>query len=185
MANSSSQPPDKMTTAYIGLGSNLGDGLLTLQKAWAEIGSRAGIVLRALSSPYLSAPVGMESENWFTNGVGRLETSLSAHDLLKVLLAVESSFGRRRDAAVPGYQDRTLDLDLIYFGKTVIDSEHLTLPHPFLGQRLFVLQPLAEIGAEYVDPADGLTPVEKLDRLRKQMESGETPLQEISKGLWE
>lgn len=179
-----SNPEGSLTTAYIGLGSNLGDGLLTLQKAWAEVGRSPGIELQALSSPYLSAPVGMESDNWFTNGVGRLATSNSPEEILSLLLAVEKSFGRRRDDTTEGYQDRTLDLDLLYFGSTVMETDHLILPHPSLEKRLFVLEPLAEIADDLEDPLDGLTPKEKLYRLKEQMRNGEVPLQEISRGSW-
>jgi len=174
----------KPTTVFIGLGSNLGDGMTTLQQAWQEVGKADDITICSLSSPFLSAPVGMESSNWFTNSMGKLETLLSPIDLLDALMKVETSFGRRRDDTVEGYQDRTLDLDVIYFGKSVINSRRLTLPHPFLARRLFVLEPLAEIAAHFVDPIDGMTPVQKLDTLKKQMNDGLVPLQEITKGRW-
>jgi 2-amino-4-hydroxy-6-hydroxymethyldihydropteridine diphosphokinase len=83
-------------TAFIGLGSNIGDGLNTLQRAWFEIGSLANITALALSSPYLSEPVGMASDNWFTNGVGRLQTDLAPTQLLKSIQKIETHFGRRR-----------------------------------------------------------------------------------------
>jgi len=174
----------KPTSVFIGLGSNLGDGLTTLQQAWQEIGLKEGVSLLSLSSPFLSAPVGMESSNWFTNSVGKLETQLAPLELLDALLSVESHFGRRRDEAVEGYQDRTLDLDVLYFGKAVITSTRLTLPHPFLARRLFVLEPLAEIAPHFVDPVDGMTPLHKLETLKKQMDNGFVPLQEINKGCW-
>jgi len=171
-------------TAYIGLGSNLGDGLRTLQQAWREVGNAAEVSLISLSSPYLSAPVGMESSNWFTNAVGRLETSLPPEELLRLLMEVESAFGRRRDSKIEGYQDRTLDLDILYFGETVMHTEMLTLPHPCLKDRLFVLKPLAEVAPDYHDPADCLTPMEKLEQLERQMTEGHVPEQNISRSEW-
>jgi len=173
-----------MTRAYIGLGSNIGDGLSTLQSAWAELGKSANVSLKTLSSPYLSAPVGMESENWFTNAVGMVETSLVPEALLSQLLEVESHFGRRRDPSQEGYQDRTLDLDLLYFGQSIKATDVLTLPHPYLDQRLFVLRPLVEIALDFNDPVDGLTPAEKLTMLKKEMEEGRIPMQEIKRGSW-
>ncbi len=85
----------------------------------------------------------MESSNWFTNCVGSLETELSAHELLHLLLRVEADFGRRRNAKAEGYQDRTLDLDILYFGHLLLEDKDLLLPHPRLKERLFVLEPLA------------------------------------------
>lgn len=170
--------------AYIGLGSNLGDGLQTLQSAWREIGNRSGVRALALSSAYLSAPVGMESDNWFTNAVGALDCQCDASELLDLLLEIESDFGRRRDPLASGYQDRTLDLDLIYHGDHIIESERLRLPHPCHGERLFVLLPLAEIAPDYRDPADGLTVKEKLDGLYRDMASGRVSQQEITRQDW-
>ena len=170
--------------AYIGLGSNLGDGLITLQQAWQAIGEKQGVTTVDLSSPYLSEPVGMESSNWFTNCVGSLATELSAHELLRHLLQVEADFGRRRDATVIGYQDRTLDLDIIYFGQQIISDAELQLPHPHLEDRLFVLQPLVEITPDLTDPADGLTVSQKLQHLQQKMTEGSIPLQQITQSEW-
>lgn len=172
------------TTAFIGLGSNIGDGLETLQRAWQGLGEYAAIELQALSSPYLSAPVGMASSNWFTNGVGCLTTDLSAPELLQAVLAIEADFGRRRDSSLPGYQDRTLDLDILYYDQLVMLGEDLVLPHPLLGERLFVLEPLAEIAGNFRDPVDGCTATEKLAALRQAMQDKSIPEQEIRRGEW-
>ncbi len=172
------------TIAFIGLGSNIGDGLQTLQLAWKSLGEKAGIELQALSSPYLSAPVGMASSNWFTNGAGRLVTKLSAAELLKAVLAVEADFGRKRDSNAQGYQDRTLDIDILYYDQLVVDQENLVLPHPMLGERLFVLEPLAEIAGDFRDPVDGCTPAEKLAALHEAMQNNTIPMQEIRRGQW-
>lgn len=171
-------------TAYIGLGSNLGNGLQTLELAWRGIGNVQGVETIAISSPYFSEPVNMKSSNWFTNAVGKLETDLSAAALLDVLLEVERVFGRRRDENIPGYQDRTLDLDMLYFGDTVVSTSRLTLPHPYLAERLFVLKPLAELDPEYHDPVDCHNPLEKITRLEQRMASGAVSLQELKRGEW-
>ena len=178
------QTDSQNSVVFIGLGSNLGDGSATLQNAWSTLGEKAGVSLKQLSSPYSSAPVGMESRNWFTNAVGRIITSLEPGHLLDLLLEVEESFGRRRDADAEGYQDRTLDLDLIYYGSCVMKSAHLVLPHPLRDTRLFVLEPLAEIAGDFIDPEDGLSPAEKLAHLYRQIETGEVERQEITRNEW-
>lgn len=172
------------TTAYIGLGSNLGDGRKTLQDAWQVIGDIDHVITIALSHPYLSAPVGMDSRHWFTNGVGKLETTLEPIDMLAHLMEVEKSFGRRRDENIKGYQDRSLDLDIIYFGEQVMRSKRLDLPHPCLAERLFVLEPLAEIAPKFCDPVDKMTVLEKNRRLHQKMASGEVAFQEICRSEW-
>ncbi len=141
--------------AWIGLGSNLGDSKKILQQAWQMLGEQPQISLVALSSPWRTAPVAMESDNWFINAVGKLETELSPEQLLQLLLQTEAEFGRIRSATATGYQDRTLDLDLLYFGEDAAErrtADSLQLPHSEISQRLFVLLPLQEIEPELQDP---------------------------------
>jgi 2-amino-4-hydroxy-6-hydroxymethyldihydropteridine diphosphokinase len=142
---------DNAVKVFIGLGSNLGDGKALLQAAWHALGDVDGIVLDGLSSPYMTAPVGMSSQHWFTNAVGRLQVSISPLDLLQVMLAVEASFGRTRQEMVFGYQDRSLDLDMLYYGDVIMDTPELTLPHPRIADRLFVLAPFAELEPDFRD----------------------------------
>ncbi|GAB4340148.1 MAG: 2-amino-4-hydroxy-6-hydroxymethyldihydropteridine diphosphokinase [Desulfobulbaceae bacterium] len=145
-----------MTTAYIGLGSNLGDPLDLVRKGWQALGEDPRVRLVRLSSPYRSEPVGMESDNWFINAAGEVETSLSPLELLGLLHAIEHRFGRERDPAA-GYQDRTLDLDLLLYGNLVLREGGGQVPHPSLHERLFVLQPLAEIASGVMHPVSGRT----------------------------
>jgi 2-amino-4-hydroxy-6-hydroxymethyldihydropteridine diphosphokinase len=172
------------TTAYIGLGSNLGDGLAILQSAWKRIGEDKRITQGQISSPYMTAPLDMESSNWFTNAVGALKTSYSALEFLKYLLAIEADFGRTRSPDTQGYQDRTLDLDILFFGDSVMSTETLTLPHPKLESRLFVLEPLAEIAPLLKSQNDGITMREKRQQLHAFIDSGKVEQQEITKGGW-
>jgi 2-amino-4-hydroxy-6-hydroxymethyldihydropteridine diphosphokinase len=176
---------EETTTAFIGLGSNLGDGSRILKSAWDRIGEIEGVTLSSLSHPYLTAPVDMESSNWFTNAVGMLQTTSTVRQLLENLLHIEFEFGRRRAVASTGYQDRSLDLDILCYGETVVDTPELVLPHPRLARRLFVLAPFAEIAPGYRERADGMTISEICAQLFIQMQTGQIPWQEIKKGEWE
>jgi len=137
-------------TAILGLGSNVGLSAQILRNAWEALRKEPEVDPRRLSSPYRSQPVGMVSSHWFVNAVGIVSTTLSPADFLHTLQAVESRFGRRRNPEVTGYQDRTLDLDLLLYDDIVLETPELILPHPRMEQRRFVLEPLLELTAEIV-----------------------------------
>jgi 2-amino-4-hydroxy-6-hydroxymethyldihydropteridine diphosphokinase len=137
-----------MAEAFVGLGSNLGDGQANLLAAWQRLGREPGVALGALSRPYRTAPVGMESAQWFTNAVGRVATELAPDKLLGVLLGIEIELGRDRAAG----RDRTVDLDLLLYDAVESAEPSCTLPHPELGNRLFVLAPLNELAPDLVVP---------------------------------
>ena len=142
-----------MTRAYVGLGANLGDRERTLREAVDALAGEAGIELVAVSTLRETEPVGVGDQPRFLNGVAELETSLAARALLDRLLAVEQRFGRVR---VPGeHGPRTLDLDLLLYGDEAIDEPGLTVPHPRLHERRFVLEPLAELASGLVVPRRG------------------------------
>ena len=129
--------------AYIGLGSNLGDPVAQLRRALAALERLPGTRLVAVSSFYGNPPMGPQDQPDFVNAVAGLLTTLPAEELLAALQAVEDAQGRRRDG--PRWGPRTLDLDLLAYGDLRLDSEALTLPHPGLATRPFVLVPLQEI----------------------------------------
>jgi 2-amino-4-hydroxy-6-hydroxymethyldihydropteridine diphosphokinase len=164
-----------MAIAYVGLGANLGSCRENIQAAWARLGNVSGITLLALSSPYRSEPVGMESENWFVNAVGSLETLLEPLLLLREMFVVEKSLGRERIlTGIP--EDRTVDLDLLYWGDAVSDDPRVKLPHPEIATRLFVLEPLVEIAPGLVHPVLQKTSEEILQAyLEKQQKTGQGP----------
>ena len=137
-----------MSLVFIGLGSNLGDGRANLRSAWRRLGGQAGITALALSSPYLSEPVGMESAHWFTNAVGIIETSVAPEELLGILLRIETAMGRDRRRGT----DRSIDLDILYYDDLVVSSATLELPHPELHRRLFVLLPMLELAPDHLHP---------------------------------
>jgi 2-amino-4-hydroxy-6-hydroxymethyldihydropteridine diphosphokinase len=171
-----------MVTAYIGLGSNLGCRRENLLQAWARLGEVKGVKLLALSSPYRSEPVGMESTSWFINAVGSLQTSLQPEELLAAMLAVETGLGRKR-GLTGRPEDRSIDLDLLYWGKSICNKPRLILPHPEIANRLFVLLPLAEIGPGVIHPVRHKTSLEMLQEcMAKQAE--EDPGSEVQKTSW-
>ncbi len=133
--------PPGAVRAYIGLGANLGDALVTLDAALAALAELPRSRLHQTSARYRSAPVDAAGPDFF-NAVAALDTLLVPLDLLAALQAIEQRFGRERP-----YRNapRTLDLDLLLHGDTRLDTPALTLPHPRLHQRAFVLRPLLEI----------------------------------------
>jgi 2-amino-4-hydroxy-6-hydroxymethyldihydropteridine diphosphokinase len=140
--------------AWIGLGANLGDAAATLRAATVELAALPETGLIASSSFYRSAPVDAIGLD-FINAVVALSTALSADQLLAALQAIEQGHGRDRSPAVPRNAARTLDLDLLLFGDRVIETPHLTLPHPRLQQRAFVLLPLLEVDPDATAPGLG------------------------------
>lgn len=170
---------------FIGLGSNLGDSAETILQAWELLGEEESIECIRLSDPYLTAPVDMHSQHWFTNCVGELRTALSPHRLLARLLAVETTLGRERGGGSFGFQDRPIDLDLIYYGEVELDEPDLDLPHPHLYNRLFVLTPLCEIAPDFIDIKHHV-PVSELEvRLIAKIEQGLERKQPINRSSWE
>ena len=138
-----------LTTTYLSLGSNLGNRSYRLQKALLEIDRRVGKVLQ-ISPVYESPAWGFEGED-FLNCCISVETSLSARHLLDKVLQIETEMGRLRSAD-GNYQSRTLDIDILYFGKEVLSEDHLQIPHPHLQKRRFVLKPLADIAPQFYHP---------------------------------
>jgi 2-amino-4-hydroxy-6-hydroxymethyldihydropteridine diphosphokinase len=142
-----------VTRAFVGLGANLGDRERTLRDAVDALASTKGIEVLAVSTLRETEPVGVGAQPLFLNGVAELETTLTPRELIDRLLAVEQRFGRVR---VPGeHGPRTLDLDLLLHGGEVLDEPGLTLPHPRLHERRFVLEPLAELAPGLVIPGRG------------------------------
>ncbi len=147
-----------MTRCYIGLGSNLSRPRRQVSQALTELGGIGGCRLLAASSLYLSRPMGPPDQPEYINAVAELDSTLSPLALLAELQAIERSHGRVREGERWG--PRTLDLDLLLYGDLVMESEALVLPHPGIGEREFVLHPLAEIAPGLVVP--GLGPVREL-----------------------
>jgi 2-amino-4-hydroxy-6-hydroxymethyldihydropteridine diphosphokinase len=144
----------RLVQAYVGLGSNLGGREATLHGAVERLRITPGVDVVAVSTLRETEPVGpVTDQPTFLNGVVELETSLAARELLDLLLTIEAEFGRTRTGPPGG--PRTLDLDLLLYGDERIDERGLQVPHPRLGERVFVLGPLAELG--WTPPAQGYT----------------------------
>jgi len=141
-----------MHQAYVALGANLGDAHATVRAALDRLDHLDATRLVAASSIYRTAPVGCVHQPDFFNAVARLETRLEPQELLAALLALEGNFGRTRRAK---NDPRTLDLDLLLFDDLTLNLPSLTLPHPRLHLRAFVLVPLAEIAPDLVLPGRG------------------------------
>ena len=140
--------------AYVALGSNLGDRERTIRDAVAALGAADGVDVVGVSTLRETDPVGLVDQPRFLNGAAALETSLTARQLLDLLLEVERRFGRER-AGVPEGGPRTLDLDLLLVESAEIDEPGLRIPHPRLHERRFVLEPLAELDPSLEVPGKG------------------------------
>jgi 2-amino-4-hydroxy-6-hydroxymethyldihydropteridine diphosphokinase len=136
-------PPAGLMPAYVGLGSNLDDPAAQLATALAALGTLPDTRLVAVSGRYRNPPMGPQDQPDYLNAVAGLLTRLPAETLLAALQAIEDAQGRRRDGARWG--PRTLDLDLLAYGNVRLASAALTLPHPGICDRPFVLVPLAEV----------------------------------------
>jgi 2-amino-4-hydroxy-6-hydroxymethyldihydropteridine diphosphokinase len=141
------------TVAYIALGSNLGDRELNLLRAVAEAGKLPESTVTGLSSFYETSPVGAVTQSAFYNAVLRLATTLDARTLLRRMLQIEDETFKRIRTVHQG--PRTMDMDLLLYGDSVISEENIIVPHPRLTERRFVLQPLCDIAAEMIHPLTG------------------------------
>lgn len=139
-----------MAIVYLGLGSNLGDASANLRLACTYIIERIGSQV-ALSQFYTSEPWGFVSEHPFVNAAISVETSLSPNEVLLTTQQIEKEMGRTEKTS-DGYEDRIIDIDLLMYDDLLLETNNLTLPHPFLSERSFVLQPLAEIAPNLLHP---------------------------------
>jgi len=135
--------------ALIGVGSNIGLAAQNCEKAIALVKKSESVNVTAQSSLYESQPVGKTNQSWFVNTTIEVYTKLDPEELLQLLLNIEQEFGRIRNEK---WGARIIDLDLLDFEGLVIDSKTLTLPHPEMTQRRFVLEPLSEIAGETIHP---------------------------------
>jgi 2-amino-4-hydroxy-6-hydroxymethyldihydropteridine diphosphokinase len=143
------------TLVYLGLGANLGDREQNLRRATDEIEKRIGNIV-SRSAFYTTAPWGFRSEHPFLNAAVGVETELSPTDLLAACQAIERDMGRQRPSDTSeAYHDRIIDIDILLYGDSIINTPTLTIPHPLMTARAFVLDPLTEIAPNVVHPVYG------------------------------
>jgi len=157
-----------MTIAYLGLGSNLGDRLAVLRAAVQALVEQPEVRINLacdVASLYETSPVGgtFDQPPYFNSAL-RVRTSLAAIDFLVAVMSIETSLGRVREER---WGPRVIDIDLLFLGDVVIDSPTLTLPHPRLHERRFVLEPLSELAADLIHPLTGVSIRVLTQRLRR------------------
>jgi 2-amino-4-hydroxy-6-hydroxymethyldihydropteridine diphosphokinase len=150
--------------SYIGIGSNLGDKVSQCEKAIAAILKADKNKLLAKSSFFKTKPIGYSSQDWFINGVIKIETELGPLQLLRALKRIESQLGREETFR---WGPRTIDLDILFFDEKEIRTQELQIPHPLLQERQFVLIPLAEIDRNLVHPVLKKSIGELLDEIKE------------------
>ncbi len=138
-----------MPTAFLSLGSNLGDRLANLKRAIEKIEEPSQIMVTKVSPVYETEPVGHENQGWFLNLVLQVETSLEPFALLERLSSIEDQMGRKREKR---WGSRNIDLDILLYDTRMVNSERLTIPHPRMHERRFVLVPLAQIAPKLRHP---------------------------------
>lgn len=149
-------------TVYLGLGTNLGDKTENLKQAIRELSLVLGTPL-SVAGFMESEAWGYESDNTFMNTVVCFETDLQPLDLLDAVEAVERRMGRTMKSTGNGYCDRVIDIDILFYGDAILNMPRLTVPHPLLHERLFVLRPMAETAPLFVHPLLGKTIAQLLD----------------------
>lgn len=152
-----------LKTAYLSLGSNLGDRVGQIERA-LELMAAAGVEVRRRSALYETEPVGTNSQRWFINCLVEVETELMPLALLRTLKRIERQLGRR-PASGTQPAARQIDIDIIFYGSHIIRLPELTIPHPRLTERRFVLEPLRELAPDWHHPLTRQTAAEMLAAL--------------------
>lgn len=134
----------KYISAYLSFGSNLGDKEQNIRRAVSRVGQMVGRV-EALSSMHITEPWGFTSSNKFVNAAARVSTRLTPHELLFATQAIECELGRMEKSVNGRYHDRLIDIDILMYGDITVSYPDLTLPHPLMLQRSFVMLPLREV----------------------------------------
>lgn len=164
--------PADTTTIYLGLGSNLGDRARALHEARGRLAPH--VTIARVSPVYETEPVGRTEQPMFLNQVVEARTGLSASAVVDLALAVERAMGRRRDGAATAGAGgpRIIDIDLLLYGSAIVDLPGVQVPHPRLGERAFVLVPLADIAPDLIHPALGVSVSTLLARLSGRARRG-------------
>lgn len=149
-----------MAIVYLSLGSNKGDRIGFVQQAASLLGLDDGITIVRTSAFYETEPWNMNSKTWFVNAVVEVKTKYPAQKLLAVCQEIENKLGRERKNNENDYQDRTIDIDILFYNNDIIKEDNLIIPHKYVHLRAFNLVPMMELNADYVHPILGKTIVE-------------------------
>ena len=140
-----------MATVYLGLGANLGNKERNLHFAVKKIQERIGDVI-ILSAFYMTEPWGFQSTNFFLNAACAVQTNFFPEEVLRMTQSIEKQIGRTKKSADGIYSDRLIDIDILLYDEVILNSKGLVIPHPQMGQRRFVLEPLVEIAPDVMHP---------------------------------
>lgn len=140
-----------MAIVYLSLGSNKGDRIGYVQQAASLLGADEGISIVRTSAFYESEPWNMNTKNWFVNAVVEAKTKYSPQELLEVCQRIEKQLGRTSEEKNQ-YQDRTIDIDILFYNKDIINEENLIIPHKYVHLRAFTLVPMMELNSNFVHP---------------------------------
>ena len=140
-----------MAIVYISLGSNKGDRIGYVQQAASLLGADEGISIVRTSAFYETEPWNMNTKNWFVNAIVEAKTKYSPQELLKLCQAIEKKLGREHKT-INDYEDRTIDIDILFYNNDIINDDNLTIPHKYVHLRAFNLVPMLELNADFVHP---------------------------------
>jgi 2-amino-4-hydroxy-6-hydroxymethyldihydropteridine diphosphokinase len=157
-----------LKTAYIGIGSNLGDKLDNCLRAIDRVNGIPSSRVSTQSDFYRTSPVGVTGQDWYVNGVVALSTEITAQHLLRCLLSIEADMGRERRRK---WDSRSIDLDILLFGDDILDEENLRVPHPMMHLRRFVLVPLISLAPHLVHPVLRKPLIELLNNLSDESQA--------------
>lgn len=152
-----------MKTAYIGIGSNLGDPENNCLEAVDRIGRIPSCKVTRVSRMYRTEPVGVNGQEWYLNCVAEISSGISAKRLMERLLAIEKDMGRVREGG--RWQARIIDLDILMFGMELIHEDNLTVPHPLMHRRRFVIVPMVDLAPDLIHPSLGKSMSELLQEI--------------------
>jgi len=158
--------PSHFNTAYISTGSNMGEKLENCRKALAALDRTDTVQIESMSRFYLTEPMDYSDQPWFVNAAAKIRTSLNPDDLLAVLKSFEVEYGRV-DGGVR-FGPRSLDFDIIFYNDIIIETPQLTVPHPRMHNREFVLRPISDLAPEMIHPVFNKSIRELLDDLSAQ-----------------
>lgn len=155
-----------MADVYLGIGSNIGKREANIHAAIELLRRNPHFVIVAISHPQETDPVGPPQRDYI-NACAQVSTDLSPMELLEELHRVENALGRERTIK---WGPRTIDLDILFYDDLIMDNDKLTIPHPLVSERLFVLEPLVEIAPDFVNPANGLTVLQMYQDLKSEQQ---------------